>query len=61
MTSWFYVVAFLALAVGLVHSVLGEHYILVRLLRRTDLPALFCGTEFTIRTLRFAWNLTTIA
>ena len=44
--------AVLCFAVGLAHSVLGERYILVRLFRRTDLPKLFGGTEFTVRTLR---------
>jgi hypothetical protein len=48
-------------AIGLAHSVLGERYILMRLFRHTDLPKLFGGTEFTIRALRFAWHLTTIA
>ena len=51
----------LCLGVGLAHSVLGERYILIRLFRRPDLPKLFGGTEFTVRTLRFAWHLTTIA
>jgi hypothetical protein len=40
---------------------LGERYILIRLFRREDLPKLFGGTEFTVRTLRFAWHLTSIA
>ena len=53
--------ALLAFGVGIAHSVLGERYILIRLFRRDDLPKLFGGTEFTTRTLRFAWHLTTIA
>lgn len=53
--------AFLIGALGLAHSILGERYILVRLFRRTDLPALFGSADFTIRTLRFAWHITTIA
>ena len=53
--------AVLALALGLAHSFLGEKYILIRLFRREDLPKLFGGTEFTTRTLRFAWHLTSIA
>ncbi len=53
--------AVLCFGVGLAHSVLGERYILIRLFRRSDLPKLFGGTEFTARTLRFAWHLTTIA
>jgi hypothetical protein len=45
---------------GLVHSILGERYILVRLFRRADLPRLFGSDVFTRRTLRFAWHLTTV-
>jgi len=54
------VAAGLILALGLVHSVLGERYILIRLFRRTDLPRLFGSDLFTRRTLRFAWHLTTV-
>lgn len=56
-----YIAALLAFAMGVVHSVLGEKYILVRLFRRGNLPQLFGGTDFTERTLRFAWHVTTIA
>jgi len=56
-----YLAAFLAIAVGAAHSVLGERYILIRLFRRGDLPKLFGSPDFTIRTLRFAWHLTTVA
>ena len=52
--------ALLVFAVGLGHSVLGEKFILIRLFRRPDLPRLFGDTTFTVRTLRFAWHLTTI-
>jgi hypothetical protein len=61
MTILLYFAAFLAAAIGIAHSYLGERYILVRLFRRTDLPKLFGGTEFTKRTLRFAWHITSIA
>ena len=61
MHSLYFFAAGLCFAVGLAHSVLGERYILIRLSRRTDLPRLFGGTEFTMRTLRFAWHVTTIA
>jgi len=61
MTAWNYLAAALAFAIGVTHSVLGERYILTRLFRRGDLPRLFGGTEFTTRTLRFAWHLTTVA
>lgn len=51
----------LASLLALAHSYLGERYILVRLFRRDGLPELFGGTEFTRRTLRFAWHLTSLA
>jgi len=56
-----YSAAFLLVAIGVAHSILGERYILIRLFRRVDLPKLYGGTEFTTRTLRFAWHLTSIA
>ena len=56
-----YVAACLAVVTALAHSYLGERYILTRLFRRPDLPQLFGGTEFTTRTLRFAWHITTVA
>ena len=56
-----HVATILLFALGLAHSVLGERYILVRLFRRDNLPRLFGGTAFTIRTLRFAWHITTVA
>ncbi len=56
-----YFAAFLAFGMGVVHSLLGEKYILMRLFRRENIPKLFGSSDFTIRTLRFAWHLTTIA
>jgi hypothetical protein len=53
--------ALLCVALGVAHSYLGERFILIRLFRRNDIPKLFGGTEFTIRTLRFAWHLTSVA
>ncbi len=61
MNTLLYIAASLIVAVGVAHSYLGERYILVRLFRRGDLPKLFGGTEFTRRTLRFAWHITSIA
>jgi hypothetical protein len=61
MTTALYVAAALMAGVGVAHSYLGERYILVRLFRRGELPKLFGGTEFTQRTLRFAWHVTSIA
>jgi hypothetical protein len=51
----------LAVLLAVAHSYLGERHILMRLLRRPDLPRLFGGIEFTKLTLRFAWHLTTVA
>lgn len=56
-----YLAAFLLVAISAAHSYLGERYILVRLFRRDNLPRLFGGTEFTTRTLRFAWHVTSVA
>jgi hypothetical protein len=55
------VAASLTFLIGLAHSILGERYVLIRLFRRRDLPHLFGGQEFTVRTLRFAWHLTSVA
>lgn len=53
--------AFLLVVVAIAHSYLGERYILTRLFKRDNLPKLFGSDEFTIRTLRFAWHITSIA
>ena len=53
--------AVLAAGIGVAHSWLGERYIIVRLLRRSELPELFGSDSFTRRTIRFGWHLTTIA
>lgn len=55
------VAAALLVGIGFAHSYLGERYILIRLFRRTDLPKLFGSDDFTRRTLRFAWHITTVA
>ncbi len=55
------VAAVLLVLLGVAHSWLGERCILIRLFRRDDLPKLFGGSAFTVRTLRFAWHITTIA
>lgn len=61
MAALLYFAAFLSVALGIAHSVLGEKYILARLFRRADMPKLFGSSEFTARTLRFAWHITTVA
>ncbi len=52
--------ALFILAIALAHSYLGERYILVRLFRQ-PLPKLFGSDDFTKRTLRFAWHVTSVA
>jgi len=47
--------------IGLVHSYLGEKFILIRLFKRDNLPQLLGSDWFTKRVLRFAWHLTTVA
>jgi hypothetical protein len=53
--------AILAVMISIVHSYLGERYILTRLFRRAALPHLFGSDRFTRQTLRFAWHLSSIA
>lgn len=50
----------LIVLIGIAHSFLGERYILTRLFRQ-PLPELFGSDEFTKKTLRFAWHITTVA
>jgi hypothetical protein len=52
--------AVLVVVIGVAHSYLGEKYILIRLFRQ-PLPKLFGSDNFTKKTLRFAWHITTIA
>ena len=61
MQAALYVAAFLLVAVGIAHSYLGERYVLIRLSRRADLPKLLGSPEGMIRTLRFAWHVTSVA
>ena len=61
MATLLYFAAFLSVALGIAHSYLGEKYILIRLFRRENLPKIFGDQEFTKRTLRFAWHITTVA
>ncbi len=61
MVALLYLAAFFAFGMGIVNSLLGEKYILAPLFRRDNLPELFGSTDFTMRTLRYAWHLTTLA
>lgn len=54
------IAALLSFLLGLAHTLLGERYILIRLFRRDNLPAIFGSSVFTKQTLRFAWHLTTV-
>lgn len=51
--------ALLAIGIGIVHSYLGEKYILVRLFRQ-PLPKLFGDDWFTKQTIRFVWHILTV-
>ena len=53
--------AVLAIAIGAVHSILGERYLIRPILRRTDLPRLFGDDSFSRQTLRYGWHLVTVA
>lgn len=55
------IAAGVAVLLGVAHSYLGERYLLVRLFRRGELPKLLGSVDFTKRTLRFAWHLTSVA
>lgn len=52
--------ATLTVLLAAAHSYLGERYILMRLFRRNNLPKLFGGDDFTRRTLRLAWHITSV-
>ncbi|PAJ71641.1 hypothetical protein CJF42_25640 [Pseudoalteromonas sp. NBT06-2] len=51
----------LLVIIGIIHSYIGEKYLLIRLFRRENLPKLLGSDWFTKRVIRFAWHLTTIA
>jgi hypothetical protein len=56
-----YAAASVTFIIGVAHSYLGERYILARLFRWPDLAKVFRNPEFTTRTLRFAWHVTSVA
>lgn len=49
----------LMLGLGVVHSVIGEKYLVQRVLKR-DLPHLFGDDSFTKLTIRYVWHLVTV-
>jgi hypothetical protein len=55
------IAAILCLVVGMIHSYLGERFILIRLFRGDKVPHLFGSDYFTKGTLRFVWHITTFA
>lgn len=55
------IAAVIAVALAGAHSLLGERYILVRLLRLPNLPHLLGSDAFTKQVLRCAWHLTSIS
>lgn len=61
MVFMLYFASGLLVVLALAHSYLGERYILIRLFKRVNLHMLFGSDDFTKRTLRFAWHLTSIA
>ncbi|KJY73695.1 hypothetical protein [Vibrio nigripulchritudo] len=61
MEVFMYLAALLLVVVTFAHSYLGERYILIRLFKRDNLPKLFGSDEFTKKTLRFAWHVTSVA
>ncbi len=54
------IAALLIFLTGLAHSYLGERYLLRRLFKRDNLPAVLGSTAFTTGTLRFVWHLLTV-
>ena len=61
METALFLAAFLTVVTGIAHSVLGERYILGRLFKRADLPALSGSARYTASVLRLAWHVTTLA
>lgn len=55
-----YLAAAIIVLLGVLHSILGERYILTRLFRRSELPPVLGGPQFTQGTLRFTWHLTSL-
>ena len=56
--AYFLVAAMLTLILALAHSVLGE-LLLLRKLAKDQLPPLLGSNDFTLRTLRTVWHVTT--
>jgi len=61
MSAVLLVAASLVLFIGVAHSVLGERFVLPRLLALPDLPLLHRDRRYTTSVLRYAWHLTSLA
>ncbi|MGF1720654.1 hypothetical protein L4D20_11510 [Vibrio kyushuensis] len=61
MAGILYLAAIFLVVVSFAHSYLGERFILSRLFKRDNLPKILGSDDFTKRTLRFAWHLTSVA
>lgn len=61
MNMYFAFASALTVLIGLVHSILGEKFIINPLQRLGNLPKIFGSDQLTKHTLRFAWHLTTVA
>jgi len=56
-----YISALILIICGVLHSYLGEKFILIRLFKRKNLPHLYGSDTFTQGTLRFAWHITSLS
>ncbi len=61
MNIYFSIAAFLFVLLGIVHSYLGERFILIPLFKWGRLPEIFNSEVLTGRTIRFVWHLLTVA
>lgn len=55
------VAAIILILIGVIHSYLGEKYILIRLFKRDNIPHLLGSDHFTKGTLRFCWHIMSVA
>ncbi|GAB1623862.1 hypothetical protein AAOGI_39120 [Agarivorans albus] len=54
------VASLILILIAVVHSYLGEKYILIRLFKRDNIPHLLGGDHFTKGTLRFCWHILSV-
>ena len=58
---WLFFAASTLILTAVLHSLLGERFILQRLFRQDVLPTVFGDPRFVPQTLRFVWHLFTVA